>query len=138
MQPIPYLFFTDTCREAMTAYGGIFGASPEIMLFGDMPEEDKAQMPGVPDDAVMHASLKVGDGLLFASDDPSGETKPMEGCDVAVALPDDDETRRVWEALAQGADVRMPLMPMFWTSLFGTLTDRFGIRWMIMTDNPDA
>ena len=28
----------------------------------------------------------------------------------------------------------MPLVPMFWTPLFGTLTDRFGIRWMVMAE----
>lgn len=65
---------------------------------------------------------------------PSGEAKSMEGCNIAVELPDADETRRVWDALAEGAEVRMPLEPQFWTPLFGTLTDRFGIRWMIMQD----
>jgi len=136
MQPIAYLFFKDTCREAMTRYGEIFGTEPEIMAFGDMPEEDRAQMPGVAADAVMHASLPVGEGWLFASDDPIGPAPVMSGCNVAVALPDEAETRRVWEALAEGAEVRQDLEPMFWTPLFGTLTDRFGIRWMIMTDSP--
>ena len=48
MQPIPYLFFDGNCREAMETYGGIFGGTPDIMPFAAMPEEDKAQMPGVP------------------------------------------------------------------------------------------
>lgn len=135
MQPIPYLFFKNTCREAMETYGRIFGEVPEIMGFAAMPEEAKAEMPGVPDDAVMHASVKVGDGMIFASDDPSGETAPMAGCNVALSLDGEAETRRVWEALADGGEVRMPLSPMFWTPLFGTLTDRFGVRWMIMQES---
>lgn len=135
MQPIPYLFFKDTCREAMEAYGRIFGSEPEIMGFAEMPEEAKAEMPGVPDHAVMHASLKVGDGMIFASDDPSGETRAMAGCNITLSLDGEDETRRVWDALADGGAVRMPLSPAFWTPLFGTLTDRFGVRWMIMQDS---
>lgn len=136
MQPIAYLFFQDSCREAVTRYGEIFGSTPEIMSFSDMPEEDQAQMPGVPADAVMHASLRVGKGVIYASDDPFGEPPVMSGCNLAIELPDEAETRRVWEALSEGADVRQPLEPMFWTPLFGTLTDRFGIRWMVMTDGP--
>ncbi|WP_371171346.1 VOC family protein [Aliiroseovarius sp. 2305UL8-7] len=135
MQPIPYLFFNGNCREAMTHYGMIFGKGPEIMSFEDMPEADRASMPGVPDDAVMHAGLAIGDGWLFASDDTTGDTPQMAGCNVCVSLAGDDETRRVFDALADGGDVRMPLSPMFWTSLFGTLTDKFGTRWMIMADS---
>ena len=132
MQPVPYLFFNGTCREAMTTYGRIFGTPPEIMAFSHMPEEEQAQMPGVAADAVMHASVAVGDGFIFASDDVSGETPTMAGCNVTLSLDGEAETRRVWNALADGGDVRMELCPAFWTPLFGTLTDRFGVRWMIM------
>lgn len=138
MTPIPYVFFKDQCREAVTTYGRIFGSAPHIMAFSDMPEADRAQMPGVPDDLVMHAAVQIGEGWLYASDDPSGETPPMAGCNVSVELPDAEETRRVWEALAEGAEVRMPLTPVFWAPLFGALTDRFGIRWMIMQANPEG
>ncbi|WP_289042635.1 VOC family protein [uncultured Aliiroseovarius sp.] len=135
MQPIPYVFFKDNCRDAVTRYGEIFGATPDIMSFKDMPEEDRNQMPGVPDDAVMHASVAIGDGMLFASDEPSGEMPEMTGCNVCLSLPDEAETKRVFNALADGGDVRMPLGLMFWTPLFGTLTDKFGVRWMIMADS---
>lgn len=135
MQPIPYLFFKDNCREAVEAYGKVFGTEPEIMGFGDMPDEAKAEMPGVPGDAVMHASVKVGDGVIFASDDLSGDTPAMAGCNVAVSLDGEAETRRVWDALAEGGEVRMALSATFWTPLFGTLTDRFGTRWMIMQES---
>lgn len=77
----------------------------------------------------------MGDGVIFASDDPSGDTPAMAGCNVAVSLDGEAETRRVWEALADGGEVRMALSPTFWTPLFGTLTDRFGTRWMIMQES---
>ena len=132
MQPIPYLFFKGNCREAMETYGHIFGTTPEIMPFAAMPEEDKAQMPGVPDDAVMHASLRVGDGSIYASDDTMSDPPAMAGSYVTLELDDGDETRRVWEALAEGGEVEMDLAPQFWTPLFGTVRDRFGTRWMLM------
>ena len=138
MQPISYLFFNTESRAAMTRYGEIFGATPEIMPFAAIPDEDKAQMPGVPDDAVMHAALKVGEGWIYASDDPSGNSPAMAGCSIALSLPDAAETRRVWEALAEGGEIRMPLEPAFFAPLFGSLSDRFGVRWMILQDDPQG
>ncbi len=139
MQPIPYLFFTDTCAEAMRFYAEVFGSpEPEIMPFAAMPEEEKAKMPGVPAEAVMHAALRIGDGWLYASDDPSGATPAMAGTSVCVSLPTADEAKRVWERLADGGEARMPLEATFWTPAFGTLTDRFGTRWMLMADTPEA
>jgi len=135
MQPIPYVFFKDNCRAAITYYGEVFGNTPEIMSFKDMPDEAKADMPGIADDVVMHAGLAVGDGWLYASDAPPDEMSEMAGCNVCISLPSEAETKRVFDALAKGGDVRMALMPMFWSPLFGTLTDKFGIRWMLMTDS---
>jgi PhnB protein len=103
-----------------------------------MPDEARAEMPGVPADMVMHAALQVGEGWIYASDDPSGDTPRMDGCNVSVTLPTDAETRRVFDALSEGGEVRQPLEPAFFASLFSAFTDRFGIRWMVMSDGKDA
>ncbi|WP_435311775.1 VOC family protein [Primorskyibacter sedentarius] len=138
MQPIPYLFFNGTCAEAMAFYASVLGTPPpEIMPFSAMPEEVRAQMPGVPADAVMHAGLDTGDGWIYASDDPSGEAKPMEGCNIHLSLPTPEDARRVFDAFACGGEVRMPLEPAFWAPVFGTVSDKFGIRWMISADPQD-
>lgn len=134
MQPIIYLFFPGTCREAFETYGRVFDASPEVMSFADMPPEAQGSMPGVTNDMVMHASLKIGDGWIYGSDDPSISTQEMAGCNVSLAFPTEAETRRVWEALSEGGEIRMPLKPEFFAPLYGAMSDRFGIRWMIMQD----
>jgi PhnB protein len=137
MRPIPYLLFQNTCAEAMRFYAEVFGApDPEIMPFAAMPEEDKAKMPGVAADAVMHASLRIGDGWLYASDDPSGQSPAMAGSEITVELPDAGEASRVFGRLAEGGEIRMPLEATFWSPAFGALTDRYGTRWMIMADAP--
>ncbi|MGR3323090.1 MAG: VOC family protein [Pseudooceanicola sp.] len=137
MQPNIYLFFNGTCAEAMRTYGRIFGAEPEILPASTMPPEVKAQMPGMPDDAVMHAALQVGDGWIYASDDFEGTNPPMAGCSLSVGLSTVEETTRVFDALAEGGEVRQPLRAEFFSPAFGALTDRFGTRWMIMADQPE-
>ena len=105
----PYLFFHGNCEEALTAYARIFDSPPPTIMRGaDAP--DSANMPAGSDKLVMHADLKVGSGSIFASDDFSGDTPAMAGCN---------------------GEVRMPFAPTFWSPGFGALSDRFGTRWMI-------
>ena len=139
MQPVPYLFFQGTCAEAMRFYASTFGSGePEIMPFSAAPKEVLETMPGVSPNTVMHAALKVGDGWIYASDDPSGETGSMAGTSIALSFPTVEEARRVFDTLAEGGEVRMAFEPTFWSPGFGTLTDRFGTRWMVMADGPEG
>ncbi|MBN8464365.1 MAG: hypothetical protein J0M01_16380 [Dechloromonas sp.] len=43
---------------------------------------------------------------------------------------------RLFHALAAGGEIDMPLQNMFWGAYFGSLTDRFGIRWMVNCAQP--
>ncbi len=127
----PYLFFTGTARDAMTRYHEIFGGELDIMSFADLPAGE--EMPSeVPDDLVMHAALKFGDGdLLLASDDPTGDGGGMKGASINVTLADRDDARRIFDELAEGGSVGMPLAETFWSPMFGACTDRYGVNWMV-------
>jgi len=139
MQPIVYLFFRGTCAEAMRFYAAAFGSEePEILAVGTMPPEVRSQMPPMKDETVMHAAVKVGAGWIYASDDMGDNVPAMAGCNVSVSFPTIEEATRVFAVLAEGGEVRMPLEPTFFAPAFGTLTDRFGTRWMIMADQPEA
>ncbi|MDJ1009318.1 MAG: VOC family protein [Paracoccaceae bacterium] len=132
MHPTPYLFFNGNCAEAMAAYGAIFGTEPgPMMRAGDMPD-----VP-VPDDRrdwIAHTDLKIGDGMLMASDNIFGQSDAMAGASVLLSYPTADEARAIFDKLAAGGEVTMAFEPTFWSAGFGTCTDRFGIRWMVGTD----
>lgn len=133
MQPVPYLFFNGTCEEAIHAYARILGApEPQIMWVKDAPPEFR-QGAG---ERVMHAALKVGDGWIYASD--YEHAVPMAGACVTVSFDTAEESRRVFDALAEGGEVQMPLAATFWSPGFGQCTDRWGTRWLIDTANPAA
>lgn len=128
MQPIPYLFFRDTCAEAFGVYAEVFGSdSPELI-------PATSQIPDAPANLVMHAAVRVGEGWLHGADDFSGgEFVPMAGVSISVTLPDLATSTRVFAALSAGGEVRQPLMATFFSPGFGFFTDRFGVRWMINT-----
>lgn len=130
----PYLFFTNTTREAMTRYQEILGGKLDIMSAADLPQGEETPFEA-PDDLVIHAALMFGDGdLLMASDDPTGDESGVKGATLSITLPDPDDARRIFEAFADGGTVEMPLGETFWSPLFGACVDRFGVSWMVNLD----
>ena len=86
----------------------------------------------IPADFVIHAALILGEhDMIMASDDPSGDGSGVKGCSLHLSFGDEAEARRVFEALAEGGRIDMPLEPTFWSPLFGACVDRFGVSWMI-------
>jgi PhnB protein len=131
MQPIPYLFFRGTAEEAVRAYARIFNSpDPQIMHVGDAPES----MPGAQPHHVMHAAVQIGDGMIYASD--YADATDMAGTCIAVTGKTPEESRRMFDALKEGGVIQMELQPTFWSPAFGQLTDRWGTRWMVDTENP--
>jgi PhnB protein len=129
----PYLFFGGSCRAAFTRYQEIFGGDLALVTAADMPSDE--QMPGAAPDLIMHAALTVGDSLLMASDDPTADPLgPVQGMRVNHTVTDAAEAQRVFEALAEGGEVSLPIGPTSWSPMFGMCTDRFGTPWMISTD----
>src|SRR5262249_40638538 len=106
----PYLAFAGNCRDAFTRYREIFGGELMLLAMGDMPDDAGPPPPGVPSDAIMHAALTASDALLMGADDPSGNFDgTVKGICVNCMLPDVTETKRVFDALAEGGQVQMPL-----------------------------
>lgn len=131
----PYLFFGGNCREAFTRYQEIFGGELVLLAMKDMPSEEA--IPDGQEELIMHAALKFGDALLMASDDPTTDDfGPVQGMQVNYMTPDVDEAKRIFEALADGGKVTMPIEPTFWSPMFGSCIDRFGTPWMINAEGP--
>jgi PhnB protein len=131
----PYLFFSGNCREAFTRYREIFGGKLELMTMSDAPEGEN--VPTEQPDLIMHAALTFEDNLLMASDDPTGDGGPVKGIAVSYATGDVAEADRVFEALAKGGSVTMPLSETFWSPRFGMCIDEFGVPWMISVEAPE-
>lgn len=134
----PYLYFTNTTREAMTRYQEILGGQLDILGMDDIPGDDAGEMSfEAPEGFVIHAALVMADGgLLMASDDPTGDGKGVTGMSINLMTSDQDDARRIFDALADGGEVEMPLGPQFWSPLFGTCRDRFGVNWMVNVQAP--
>lgn len=134
----PYLFFSDRkCAEAFRWYHQIFGGELRILTNADAPEGTE-QMPGSEPTDVMHAALEIGGHFLMGSDDPTGDGGPKLGVAVSYSASDTKEGQRIFEALCEGGEVQMAWSPQFWTAGFGACVDRYGINWMVDTEEQPA
>ena len=130
----PYLFFDGRCEEALEFYRKQLGA--EVTMLMRFKESPEAPQPGtVPpgsDDKVMHASFRVGDSTIMASDGRCLGQPNFQGFSLSLIVANDAEADRLFTALADGGQVHMPLGKTFFSSRFGMVADRFGVLWMIL------
>lgn len=129
----PYIFFTGNCRQAMEFYKKVFGGELTIQTLKDVGMGDEAT-----GNNVMHALLSGGDIKLMASDGDRREPYPV--CQITLSLGGDDEAHltKLFEQLAEGGKVTSALKKESWGDVFGTLTDQFGIDWMVNINAPKA
>lgn len=126
----PYIMLNGKAERAIALYQEAFGAKlpGPIMRYGDIPGQT---MPPEIAKLVMHSRLEIGALVLMVSD-ARPDHPVAKGSDVSIALDFDDPEhgKRVFERLAKGGTVTVPLADTFWGATFGALDDEFGVSWM--------
>jgi PhnB protein len=129
---VPYFTFDGNCEEAVKFYQSILGGEAQILHFGDAPANPDFPVNEALKNLVLHAELRKDGHVIRFSDNFPGNTL-TKGNTVAFSLefPNVEETRSVFEALAQDGVVIDELQPTFFSPLYGRLTDKFGTGWMV-------
>jgi PhnB protein len=130
----PYLFFEGRCEEALEFYKKAIGAEiTMLMRYKDNPEPPQAsKAPPGSENKVMHANFRVGETAVMASDGMCRGRPSFQGFSLTLTANDEAEAKRLFGALAEGGEVRMPLARTFFSPSFGMLADRFGVGWMVL------
>ncbi len=124
----PYLNFPGTTKDAMEFYQSILGGELLMQTFAESgmssSEEDKEK--------IMHAELRNGD-LSFMASDGNAEHPVHIGDNIHMSITGSDSTllTQWFASLAEGGKIDMPLARQFWGDIFGMLTDKFGVHWMV-------
>jgi PhnB protein len=133
MQIQPYLFFDGRCEEALDFYKKALGA--EVVMLMRYKESPEPPPPGcVPpnsENKVMHCAFRVGGSTVLASDGSCKGKPDFQGFSLSLTVADEAEADRVFNALAAGGQIRMPLDKTFFSPRFGMVADRFGVGWMV-------
>ncbi|HXL58761.1 MAG TPA: glyoxalase/bleomycin resistance/extradiol dioxygenase family protein [Chitinophagaceae bacterium] len=132
MKLTPYLNFEGNAQEALDFYTNALGGQVVYMQrYGDSP------MPGDEDykNKVMHARLQFGDNMIMVSDAMKGyEVSTKGNIQLSMEMDSVSQLEEVFNKIAEGGKITMPLADQFWGARFGMLQDKFGVSWMFNCD----
>jgi PhnB protein len=132
---IPSLRFNDgKCREAMNFYKDCLGGKLELMTVKGSPVEK--EMPADKGHLIMHSTLEKGDWMIIGSDMMRDKAVIGDNVGITISCESEDEIRNIFEKLSEGGEVFMPLEDAFWGAIFGVVTDKYGVEWMLNYPKP--
>ena len=121
MRVEPYVYFQGRCEEALDFYRGAIDADAAVVA----RFEDK----------VAHAVLRIGDTVVLASDGQGAGQPDFSGFSLSLTVPDDADAERLFSALSDGGNVEVPMAATPFASRLGLVTDKFGVPWMVVSQN---
>lgn len=131
----PYLNFMGKTKEAMEFYHSVLGGELKMQTFAEtgMPTTDEDK------DKIIHADLQNGT-LSFMASDGNAEHPVTMGDNIHMSLAgtNEESLTKYFNALSEGGKIDMPLAKQFWGDIYGQITDKFGVHWMVNIHNPEA
>jgi PhnB protein len=137
MNIIPHLNFNGQCKEAFGFYASLLdGEIKFTMTWGEMPGGAADQFPKETHNLIMHTVLEVDGDFIMGADSPPGRYTQPKGITVSIGVKSKDKAESIFKQLAAGGNVTMPFAQTFWSPGFGMCVDRYGIPWMVNTEQP--
>jgi PhnB protein len=130
MKMNPYLSFKGQCEEAFRAYEkSLGGRVGELFRYGGSPMA--GDVPGDWSDKIMHGSITIGDQLLMGGDVAPERYEAPRGFSLSLQMTSVADAERIFQDLATGGTLVVPLAKTFWAERFGMVVDRFGVPWLV-------
>ncbi|MCW0214850.1 MAG: VOC family protein [Pseudonocardia sp.] len=125
-----HLNFRGDAREALEFYRSVFDGELVVITYaqmGDVPDPAEA-------DQVVWGQVTAPNGFRVMAFDVPAARPWSRGDDpffLSVRGDDAGEIAALWAKLTDGAAIKVPLEPSRWAPLYGMLTDRFGVTWVL-------
>ncbi|MBZ4191507.1 VOC family protein [Niabella beijingensis] len=125
-----YLTFNGNCREAMIFYKKCLGGELHFQTLGESVGAEL--LPKALETYILQASLRSPHAEIIATD-LVPEEGLYQGNNVALMLEcrSLNELMQVYQRLGKGGTATQRVIPTASGSYYASLTDRFGIRWML-------
>ncbi|MDR1743020.1 MAG: VOC family protein [Dysgonamonadaceae bacterium] len=134
----PYISFNGNCEQAFCFYKSVFGGDfTKLIRYSDMQNESGVPTP--PEEfgyQIRHIELPVYDNLILMGSDNTDTSsidniKMGNNMRISILSDNEDELKRLFEALSSGGVVKAPLCESLWGTFYGSLIDKFGIHWAV-------
>ena len=101
------------------------------MRFKESPDPTMVH-GGADPNKILHAVFRVGETTIMTSDGRNQGKPNFQGFALSISVKTEVETKKFFNALAEGGRVEMPLTKTFYSPSFGMVVDRFGVMWMLI------
>ena len=127
----PFIRINDgKCREAMEFYKTCFNGEIESLTVKDSPMAK--DMPTEKHGLIMHSLLKVkGNIILIGMDMMRDRAVIGDNVGISVECASEKELKDLFAKLEIGGEVFMAPDEQFWGGVFGVVTDKYGVEWMM-------
>lgn len=127
-----YLNFNGNCREAVDFYADVFNVEKnEVMTFKEGPQNPENPLPKEAENLIMHTYLNIsGMKIMFSDTFPGMPFKTGNNINIAILESDTEKIRTWFDKMKVGGTVEMDLQQTFWSKLYGSLTDKYGVPWL--------
>ncbi|GKU76582.1 VOC family protein [Paenibacillus sp. L3-i20] len=128
-----YIISEDARAQAEFYTNALGGEILSVMTHGQLPEAREELK-----NKVINLSLIAGGIHFLMSDSVFEPIIRGNAIHQGIEFTTEAEAREAFDNLAEGGNVKCPLAPAFWGSLFGHIEDKYGVMWMITTAGPTA
>jgi len=127
---IPTIHFNGNCDEVIAFYKDTFGAEVKAIHYAkDAPAG--SGLDDLPPHFVMYSEVLIG-GVKMSLTDGAQTPLPFGHFSYMLNYDTEDEVTAIFNKLAVGGQVEEPLSTTFWSGLYGSVVDRFGVNWQVM------
>ena len=135
----PVLHFQGQCEEAMVLYGQAFGFKTAFFLrYRDADARDwNVTMTEEQRNGIYHAEGHIGDQRFMMADEFDQPFLPGTANFLTLTFDTAEEVRHAFHLLEAEGTVIYPLRSTTYSSCMGTVKDKFGFRWGLMTEQTE-
>lgn len=132
-----FINFNGNCRQAVEFYAAVFGIKdPYIMTYAEIPPDPSMPVTEEVKNLIAYAGLKINGSTIMFSDTPPGYTFSQgNNITITVSSKDMEEIRSLFNKMKEGGTVVMDLQETFWSNLYGSVIDKFGVPWQFSHDS---
>ncbi|NEE03139.1 VOC family protein [Phytoactinopolyspora halotolerans] len=126
----PHLNLRGQARQALEFYQSVFGGNLTAITYADAGNVTVSEEA----DQIMWGQVASDAGFRVMAYDVPSHTDWHPGTIpffVSVRGADAEEITGYWNKLSEDATIVVPLAAAQWAPLYGMLTDRYGITWVL-------
>ena len=127
---IPNIHFHGNCAEVIEFYKEVFSAQVKVINYAKEAPAD-AGLGDLPPDFVMYSEVEIC-GMVFSLTDGADKPITSENFSFLLHYDTEEEVEAIFNKLAIDGKVVEQLSPVFWSTLYGYVIDKYGVNWQVM------